>query len=264
MNESGSPWQVLNCRFFVNSETWSWNSGARTHFNFWMATQGGGQLRLNGREYAIHSGVAFLFGRDDLVVGESDPENGKLGNFATHFLPDEASEEWMFGLAQRLNGRSFRDCLWLVPALRDLSRDFSFGSSPNDPRIGNRLRLILGLLDNEPDRSRFSEVDREMAEIVERIRRNPAAPYSVQEMADRCGISVSRLSRRFRELVGLPPNQFIVQERLRTAEMMLLGGNDRIETIAERLGYRDVYFFSRQFRQHRGVAPSRFRRGFNA
>tara|TARA_S200002703_G_scaffold70756_2_gene61355 strand:+ start:129 stop:509 length:381 start_codon:yes stop_codon:yes gene_type:complete len=126
------------------------------------------------------------------------------------------------------------------------------------------LRLILGLLDNEPDRSRFSEVDREMAEIVERIRRNPAAPYSVQEMADRCGISVSRLSRRFRELVGLPPNQFIVQERLRTAEMMLLGGNDRIETIAERLGYRDVYFFSRQFRQHRGVAPSRFRRGFNA
>lgn len=264
MDVVDNPWQVLNCRFFVNEENWRWDSRGRTHYNFWVATQGAGRMRVNGDWFVVHPGVAFLFGRDDHLVGESEPDLGKLGNFAAHFLPSGDEDEGLGELAARLNGRSFRDCLWLIPALRDLSRDFSLISSPSDSQVGVRLRLILGMLDNEPDRTRLDEVDREIAEIVERIRRNPASPYSVQEMAEKCQISVSRFSRRFRDLVGLPPNQFIVQERLRTAEMMLLGGNDSIETIADRLGYRDVYFFSRQFRQHRGVAPSRFRRGFNA
>ncbi|MBC2603138.1 AraC family transcriptional regulator [Puniceicoccus vermicola] len=264
MQGSERIWTMLNCRFYVNEEDWNWNSGSRPHFNFWVATQGGGAVRVNGVEYRLHSGVVFLFNRTDQVVARGDPEQGKVGNFATHFIPDSLSEPELEMLSRRLSGRSFRDCLWLMPALRDLSRDFSFGGIPDDPRLGTRLRLIFGLLDNEPDRSRFNEGDREVGEVVERIRRNPASTYSVEEMARSCGLSVSRFSRRFRDLVGLPPNQFMVQERLRTAEMLLLGGNESIEHIAERLGYRDVYFFSRQFRRHRGVSPSRFRRGFNA
>jgi AraC-like DNA-binding protein len=32
-----------------------------------------------------------------------------------------------------------------------------------------------------------------------------------------------------------------------------------ISEVADRLGYRDVFFFSRQFKQHNGLSPRQFR-----
>ncbi|MGE9291253.1 MAG: AraC family ligand binding domain-containing protein, partial [Puniceicoccales bacterium] len=120
-------WKILNTRFFVNAEDWTWDSSSRTHYNFWLATQGGGEMRLNGRDYQIRPGVAFLLNRTDVVTAASEPQLGLIGNFAAHFIPDLPSEDGLRLLADRLNGRSFRDCLWLMPALRDLTRDFAFG-----------------------------------------------------------------------------------------------------------------------------------------
>ncbi|MFP4351388.1 MAG: helix-turn-helix domain-containing protein [Puniceicoccaceae bacterium] len=260
MNTTATTWKVLNCRFHENPPPWRWHTFGRSHCNLWIASAGKGGFRLNGRSFAFDGGTAFLILPGDEVLAVGADDGRRVENFAAHFIPDSIDEA-LLAARDRINGRSFSRCLWLIPLLRDLSHDFSLLPGPGGGASGERLMAVVRLLATEPDRPTERRKDGLVAAVVEKIRNNPAASYSVPEMAAECGLSVSRFTRRFREMTGHPPNRFMVAERLRTAEMMLLGGNAPIGTIAGRLGYRDIYFFSRQFRRHRGVSPSEFRRG---
>ena len=46
--------------------------------------------------------------------------------------------------------------------------------------------------------------------------------------------------------------------RVRQAQRMLMESDASMSEIAERVGYRDVHFFSRQFKQVTGLSPLRF------
>ena len=46
---------------------------------------------------------------------------------------------------------------------------------------------------------------------------------------------------------------------MRRARMLLTESGNSIGWIADRLGYRDVYFFSRQFKRFHGKSPTAFR-----
>lgn len=64
-------------------------------------------------------------------------------------------------------------------------------------------------------------------------------------------------------MTGFTPNRFVVEERLARAELYLRETEMQVQEISNRLGYRDVYFFSRQFRRFRGMSPSAVRRREN-
>jgi len=79
-------------------------------------------------------------------------------------------------------------------------------------------------------------------------------------VAAQLGMAESTLRRRFRAATGMPPHEFVLQARVSEARR-LLGETDRpIKSIAQELGYRDVYFFSRQFKKLAGVPPAMYRK----
>ena len=79
-------------------------------------------------------------------------------------------------------------------------------------------------------------------------------------LADRLGTSPSTLRRRFVEATGTSPHGYLLQCRAALARELLGSTDLPVKAIADRLGYRDVYFFSRQFRQLVGVPPAAYRR----
>jgi AraC-like DNA-binding protein len=79
-------------------------------------------------------------------------------------------------------------------------------------------------------------------------------------LADRLGTSPSTLRRRFVETTGTSPHGYLLQCRAARARELLGSTDLPVKAIADRLGYRDVYFFSRQFRQLVGVPPAAYRR----
>ena len=88
--------------------------------------------------------------------------------------------------------------------------------------------------------------------------RGDAADYDA--VAAQLGMAESTLRRRFRESTGMPPHEFVLQARVAEARR-LLGETDRpIKSIAQELGYRDVYVFSRQFKKLAGVPPAMYRK----
>ncbi|MBA2482710.1 MAG: helix-turn-helix transcriptional regulator, partial [Planctomycetes bacterium] len=103
--------------------------------------------------------------------------------------------------------------------------------------------------------------DAGIAPIVEAVRREPERPWRVAGLARTAGLPVDRFTRRFRAATGASPREFLVQARLDAAKALLRMSDLPIGEIATRLGFCDIYHFSRRFRDHVGCAPTRYRAG---
>ena len=80
------------------------------------------------------------------------------------------------------------------------------------------------------------------------------------ELAHEAGAGASTFRRAFKAATGVSPREWAITARLAKARELLAETSLPIGTIAERLGYRDVYFFSRQFSKHTGLSPAAWRR----
>lgn len=78
-------------------------------------------------------------------------------------------------------------------------------------------------------------------------------------LAHACGYSAAYFSRLFRRQFGCTPQQYLVARRLERARRLLLESDLSVKQVAQSLGYRDVFFFTRQFKAHMGQPPAAFR-----
>ncbi|WP_432749885.1 helix-turn-helix domain-containing protein [Paenibacillus amylolyticus] len=81
----------------------------------------------------------------------------------------------------------------------------------------------------------------------------------LKELAALAGCSVRQLQRRFKQEKQLGPMEYVIQLRMENASRMLLHTDASIGEIADKMGYRDMYYFSRAFKKYYGVPPLRYR-----
>jgi AraC-like DNA-binding protein len=103
---------------------------------------------------------------------------------------------------------------------------------------------------------RHEVIDRLCAEIVS----SPGAMYRLGVMARSLHCSADHFARVFRKRKGVAPGEFVLVTRLEAAKNLLRGSSHSITRISELLGYRDVYYFSKQFRRRVGMTPTQFRK----
>jgi len=102
--------------------------------------------------------------------------------------------------------------------------------------------------------------DREVAHAVEFIRAHGCEPVNVGSLMDRAGISRSAMDRRFTQVMGQTPHDFLVQQRLgRAQELLLLEKPPSLEAIAKHCGFRDFRELKRVFKRITGVFPKDWR-----
>ena len=75
------------------------------------------------------------------------------------------------------------------------------------------------------------------------------------ELAALCGYHAIYFSSLFRKCTGDNPKQYLISQRIRKAKFHLLSG-EKMEAIAERLGYASVHYFSRNFKEETGLTPT--------
>ncbi|MDD5707669.1 MAG: AraC family transcriptional regulator [Kiritimatiellae bacterium] len=92
-----------------------------------------------------------------------------------------------------------------------------------------------------------------------RIAEDSRATPSVGELARLNHYSPSRFAHIFAGVTGEPPRRFMVRMRLHHAERLLRDSGMSIGEIAEAAGFRDIYFFSRQFKRYNGLCPTEYR-----
>ncbi len=81
---------------------------------------------------------------------------------------------------------------------------------------------------------------------------------SLDQLAERFGVSKYHFIRLFRRYAGVTPMQYFQQLRLQKACRLLSARQLTVAQIADQLGYSSPYHFSRSFKQHYGISPGRF------
>ncbi len=72
--------------------------------------------------------------------------------------------------------------------------------------------------------------------------------------------SRASLYRKLKKLVNQTANGFIHQQRFEEATRLLANEPGRnISEISEKVGFKDLSYFSRKFKQHFGISPMKYR-----
>jgi|GEM_PF-1845650 len=87
---------------------------------------------------------------------------------------------------------------------------------------------------------------------------------SLETAARQVQLSPPYLSRLFKEETGQTFSDFLLEQRLQNAKVLLIKTNYKINEISSAVGYYDQRYFSRLFTRHIGLTPSMFRKAQQA
>ena len=128
-------------------------------------------------------------------------------------------------------------------------------------RATNALEgALLALADARAGPVAASDAPAWLNPILLRLADAEAADVDLAAEAETAGASVTTLRRAVLRATGLPPHAYRLQHKVLAARRLLAETDAPIKAIARRLGYGDVYHFSRHFKQAVGVPPATFRR----
>ncbi len=82
--------------------------------------------------------------------------------------------------------------------------------------------------------------------------------FSVDEFSKTVGMSRMQLHRKLKSLLGVTASEFLRNERLKAASILLKKGNVNVSEIAYNVGFNDVSYFSKCFKELFGVTPSEY------
>jgi transcriptional regulator GlxA family with amidase domain len=85
------------------------------------------------------------------------------------------------------------------------------------------------------------------------------AAISMRKLAELFGMSQRNFTRRFRSATNMTPLQYLQSQRLSEAKELLQNSNLSISEIAYRVGYLDVSYFTKLFKQFSSRTPKEYR-----
>ena len=98
-----------------------------------------------------------------------------------------------------------------------------------------------------------------VAQAVRLLQENPAEAWTVGALAAQARVSRATLARRFAEVVGQPPMEFLTEWRLTLAADLILDPLQTVASVARTVGYSSPYALSAAFKRVRGVSPHQHR-----
>ena len=100
-----------------------------------------------------------------------------------------------------------------------------------------------------------------MTAIEARIQESLGDPdLSLKVLAHEFGFSSNYLSVLLKKELGLPFQDYLIQERMKKAKILLLTTDLKIYEIAEQVGFEDMNYFSSRFKQIVGKTPRQFKK----
>ncbi len=98
-----------------------------------------------------------------------------------------------------------------------------------------------------------------LARVTTYVRDHLDQTLDVGTLAAVAGLSRAHFSRVFTRVEGIPPSEYVMQQRMQRAARMLVGGQISIKAVAGACGFNDQNYFAKAFRRVFAVSPSEFR-----
>lgn len=92
------------------------------------------------------------------------------------------------------------------------------------------------------------------------IRVHYAEKLTLQQLADKAGLSTSYLSGHFSKEAGMTISSYVRKTRINHAKLLLQYMTIPVTEIAYQCGYQDISYFIKEFRKETGCSPVEYRK----
>lgn len=108
---------------------------------------------------------------------------------------------------------------------------------------------------------RLADLDdaRRMHDIVAFVDEHYMEELSLDKLSTRFFLSREHISRRFKQEMGMTLSSYVIQLRINQAKRWLSETDEKMYSIALKLGYQDENYFSRLFKKNVGMTPLEYR-----
>jgi AraC-like DNA-binding protein len=202
---------------------------------------------------------------ETVILGDDGPHGasfvcGFLGCDRRPFNP------LLAGLPRRLHIRGMAG-EWLATFTRQVTEESRLGRPGSDTVLTRLaelmfievLRRYLDDLPSEQTGWLAGLRDDVVGRVLALLHNRPGHPWTLPELAREAASSRSNVARRFTELVGQPPMQYLTQWRMQLAANLLMQSGAKVAAIGAEVGYDSEAAFSRAFKKATGLAPGAWR-----
>lgn len=209
-------------------------------------------------EMVIRPGENFLFPAE---VPFRYRSRGGFTHQWVHFTSDQLRLQPRFQRFLSAPPRPEEAALW--QALLDLAatRPRDFGTMIEVESILKKLLVPFWEMPEPVSEPPLAELER-FQPALDCIMRHLNRPVETPELARLCGMTRNAFSKKFREIFGTPPKQYVTRMRVESAKKLLLTTNLAVKEVALRCGFESAGFFFRVFREQVHLSPQQFRAKF--
>jgi two-component system response regulator YesN len=119
-------------------------------------------------------------------------------------------------------------------------------------RTNREVQNVVSALIHEPDDS----TRHRLQVLIDQSLSDP--DLSLTSVAHSLGYAPNYLSSLFKNLFGVPFQEYVLSHRLEKAKLLLLTTSLKNYEIAERVGFEDVNYFNTRFKLKYGVSPKQY------
>ncbi|MDT7580341.1 MAG: AraC family transcriptional regulator, transcriptional activator of pobA [Pseudonocardiales bacterium] len=273
---AGSPTITVRCHAGLPTA-----GGPGTHAHDFLVLlyveRGGGVLRVDGRDRALHAGDAFVVAPGAVVTPHAGHGGVDALAWVVFFAADAVDPavppvSWRthlllspFGGTRGGGGRRLAvpaedRATWLAH-LGDLDAELR----DRDDGYAEAARAHLTLLLVRLARLHRHSADGPgvaplVAAVLDIVEARYHEPISLRDVADAVGLTAGHLSTVIGHRTGRTVQQWITERRMREARRLLADTDLTVAEIALRVGYSEAGYFVRRFRLGHGVPPATWRR----
>ena len=125
--------------------------------------------------------------------------------------------------------------------------------------IRDTYSILLALVQTDSEPYFPGEKQQKIAPAIEYLSQNYNKSITNDALAALTGVSTVYFRKLFTGTMGVSPITYVHQFRIEKAKEMLKSDYGTLSDIAQSLGYPSLYDFSRDFKKHTGVSPSKYK-----
>ncbi|MBZ2201809.1 MAG: AraC family transcriptional regulator [Lentilactobacillus hilgardii] len=144
-----------------------------------------------------------------------------------------------------------------------INRIFKNSALQNNLGFWQAQQQFIDLLQTVQEKIQHESSYTRLAENIERyLRDHFDEKITNTSLGQKFHVHPNSVTLSMKKTFGMTPNAFLTKYRLEEAVKRLLTTSEPINQIATDVGYRNIYYFSSNFKQHYGISPIAYREKF--
>ncbi len=236
----------------------SYGPMVRDHFLLVFVMEGHAILELSEKEIAFGAGEMLTIFPDENIYYHVNPGEqwtikwvGVYGSLVHKYLESlGVSREHPILQVRKMSK---------VESILDEIFDTSLNNTLSDKiRCIGQIHSIFSLLAKS---SATAELSHDwIAEAKQFMQNHYEDAISVSDIANSLNFERSYFSKRYKEITGISPGEWLIELRIKKAKKLLESTVVPIKNISYSIGISDPLYFSRLFRQRVGMSPAQYRK----